>query len=112
MKIYVLKSERFNRNSRIADRFRPIFDFCYVNYMIAIDWINSKAVNFVDDVHLHFSVSVAVVGIVDGSAIGLVIERLVQGKREDLVENLQDLDLEIGRFDLLEHFIEHIFHVF
>jgi hypothetical protein len=68
--------------------------------MIAINWIDSETVDLVNNIHLHFSMSIAVVSIIDASAIGLMIERLVQGKREDLVKDLQNLDFEISRFDL------------
>jgi hypothetical protein len=74
MKIYVLKSERLSSNSSITDRFSPILYFCYVDYMIAINWIDSETVDLVNNIHLHFSMSIAVVSIIDALAIGLMIE--------------------------------------
>jgi hypothetical protein len=41
-----------------------------------------------NDVHLHLAVGVAVVGIVDSFAKDFVVERVIQGKGEYLVEDL------------------------
>jgi hypothetical protein len=95
----------------VADGLRPVLYFSHVDGPIALFRPHSEPVDLVDDVHLELAVGVAVVGVVDLLAEHLVVEGVVEGQREDLVEDLQDLHLEVSGLDGGEGLIKHVLQV-
>jgi hypothetical protein len=68
------KAIRLFWNCHIADRFSVVLDLSNKHNLVACLRIDSKIVELVNDIHLHFSVSVTVEGIVDLVTKDLVIE--------------------------------------
>lgn len=62
-------------------------------------------------IHLHLSMSIAVVGVVDSLSKDLVIERIIQSQRKDLIEYLQNLTFEVWRFDLDCNIVKHVLYI-
>jgi hypothetical protein len=67
-------------------------------------------VQLVDDVNLHLSMGAAVIGVVDRLSEDLMIEGVIQSRREDLVESWEELALYIGWVYIgscvVKHFLE------
>jgi len=65
-----------------------------------------------DNIHIKVSMGVAMVSVVDGFSEGLVIQRIIQSKWEDLVEDIQNLRFEVGRVDLGSDVVKNVLDIF
>ena len=95
----------------VADRLIPAINFCHENDFIADFWVYFDTPELMDDVHIHLSVGIAMISIVNSLSEHLMIERIVQSKGEDLVENLKNLVFEIWRVNLNSNIVKNVLYV-
>lgn len=63
------------------------------------------------NIHFHLSMSITVIGIVNIFAKDLMIERVIESQREDLVENLKDLSFVVGGVNLDSNIVKNVLNV-
>ena len=65
----------------------------------------------VDNFHFHFSMAVAMPGVVDGFSKMFVIEAVIEWQWEELIEKGENLLFGIGRFNMFCSLVEHFFKI-
>lgn len=79
MREKLLEAVGFEADSGVAKRFSPILNLGHEDHLVPSFWVDTKIMQFPDEVHLHLSVRVAVEGVIDLLAEDLVVEGVIEG---------------------------------
>lgn len=82
-------------SSYITRRITPIIYLGHKEYFETLLFINEPTPILMNNIHLHVSMSVTMVGVVDYFSKNLMVEGIVKGMGEYLVERFQDLVFDV-----------------
>ena len=99
-------------NGDVAGTATPTINLSDENYVVAQLAINAPPPILVNDIHLHVAVCVAVVGVVDDFSQNFVVEGIVEGKGEHIVERLEYLVFDVTGFYAGVGVKDHFFQVY
>jgi hypothetical protein len=89
----------------------PTFNFGDKDNFVANLRVYLNRPKLMNYIHLHLSVRIADVSIVNSLTKDLVIERIVQSQGKNLVEDLKDLRFEIRRVDLSSYVVKNVLNI-
>lgn len=78
---------------------------------IACFWVHAETPKLMYDIHFQVSMGVAMIGVVDGFVKYLVVERVVESERENLIEGGENLGFNVSRIDASSDVVQHVLDV-